>query len=201
MPRSTPTPSLAIAQTLHAGFNKHYRLFREASSHAKLRFETADWLAQQQAQRDRIAFYDTRVRETVAVLETKHQASKQPVDVWAQAKLQYIGLLTHHLQPELAETFFNSVTCKILHRSYFHNDFLFVRPAVSTDYIENDEPASKPTYRVYYPAPASFAKTIVRLINNFQLAVNFAHLDDDALRVEQVFLAALKEASANHRRI
>ena len=195
-PHTMPTP-LAIAQTLHAGFNKHYRLFREASSLAKHRFETADWLGQQQAQRERIAFYDARVRETVAMLETKHQASSLPLAAWSQAKLQYIGLLTHHLQPELAETFFNSVTCKILHRSYFNNDFLFVRPAVSTDYIENDEPASKPTYRVYYPTPTSFAKVIARLINNYQLNVPFAHLELDASQVEQVFLAALKDVSAS----
>src|ERR687888_273429 len=68
-----------------------------------------------------------------------------------QVKLLYIGLLLNHKQPELAETFFNSVTTKILHRTYFHNDFIFVRPAVSTEYIENDEPAAMPTYRSYYP--------------------------------------------------
>ena len=66
--------------------------------------------------------------------------------MWQQVKLHYIGLLTNLYQPELAETFFNSVTTKILHRSYFHNDFIFVRPAVSTEYIENDEPASRPTH-------------------------------------------------------
>jgi isocitrate dehydrogenase kinase/phosphatase len=66
------------------------------------------------------------------------------MDVWQQVKLHYIGLLTNHHQPELAETFFNSVTTKILHRSYFNNDFIFVRPAVSTEYIENDEPAARP---------------------------------------------------------
>jgi isocitrate dehydrogenase kinase/phosphatase len=198
--QGSTTVAVAMAQALLAGFNKHYRLFREASSHAKSRFEARDWHGQQDAQRDRIAFYDERVRETVALLEAKHAASSQPMDVWAQAKLQYIGLLTHHLQPELAETFFNSVTCKILHRSYFHNDFLFVRPAISTDYIENDEPASKPTYRVYYPTPptpASFAKVIARLMNNFQLSVPFAHLEADAAQVAQVFIAALNEVSIN----
>jgi isocitrate dehydrogenase kinase/phosphatase len=61
------------------------------------------------------------------------------MDIWQQVKLHYIGLLVDHHQPELAETFFNSVTTKILHRSYFQNDFIFVRPAVSTEYIENGE--------------------------------------------------------------
>ena len=59
-------------------------------------------------------------------------------------------MINHH-QPECAETFFNSVTKKILHRSYFHNDFIFVRPAVSTEYIENEESPTKPTFRAYYP--------------------------------------------------
>ena len=196
-----------IAQTVLAGFNKHYRLFRAASAQAKLRFESADWQAQQQAQRERITFYDTRVRETVTALENikdKHDASGLDAmvwtDLWSKAKLQYIGLLTHHLQPELAETFFNSVSCKILHRSYFHNECLFVRPAISTDYIENEEPASKPTYRVYYPNVtnrANFAKTVARMVNNFQLATPFADLERDAQRVAAVFVPALEAASAN----
>jgi hypothetical protein len=93
------------------------------------------------------------------------------MDSWQQVKLHYIGLLTDHHQPELAETFFNSVTAKLLHRSYFHNDFIFVRPAVSTEYIENDEPGAAPTYRAYYPQMAreSLHETLVRIVDNFQL--------------------------------
>ena len=84
------------------------------------------------------------------------------MDVWQQVKLHYIGLLIDHHQPECAETFFNSVTTKILHRSYFHNDFIFVRPAVSTEYIENDEPAALPTYRAYYPTRDDAGRDLAR---------------------------------------
>ncbi len=197
-PNYAQAPSaLDIASTLLAGFNRHYRLFRQTSSHAKAQFEAADWVALTRAQRERILFFNDRVLETVATLQRMQVNQSLPTDLWAQAKLQYMGLLTHHLQPELAETFFNSVSCKILHRSYFHNDFLFVRPAVSTEYIENDEPASKPTYRVYYPTPHSFAAVIARMVNNFQLRVDFAHLDADAAKVELVFLQALNAASTN----
>ena len=136
-----------IARALVDGFNKHYRLFRECSGQAKDRFEAGDWLAVQNAVRDRIQFYDDRVRETVARLHGEFHAESIDDAVWQQAKLYYIGLLIEHKQPELAETFFNSVFCKILHRTYFHNDFIFVRPAISTEYIESDPPA----YRSYYP--------------------------------------------------
>ncbi|WP_207938050.1 isocitrate dehydrogenase kinase/phosphatase AceK regulatory subunit, partial [Pseudomonas sp. 51_B] len=97
----------------------------------------------------------------------------------------YIGLLTSHRQPECAETFFNSVCCKILHRAYFNNDFIFVRPAISTEYIENDEPAAKPTYRAYYPGSEGLAATLERIVTNFQLNPPFEDLERDIACIMQ----------------
>jgi isocitrate dehydrogenase kinase/phosphatase len=172
-----------MARALLEGFNKHYRLFRESSAQAQQRFEQADWLGQQKAQRDRIVFYDLRVGEAVEQLQRDFGAGSLSMEVWHQAKLHYIGLLIEHHQPELAETFFNSVTTHILHRSYFHNDFIFVRPAVSTEYIENDEPAATPTYRVYYPTPESLHDAFLRIVHNFQLQRPFEDLERDVADV------------------
>jgi len=169
-----------IAKAMMDGFNRHYRLFRTESARAKHRFETADWHGQQRAQRERIEFYDLRVKEASSRLEKEFKAGEQPMDVWQQVKLHYIGLLVDHHQPELAETFFNSVTTKILHRTHFHNDFIFVRPAVSTEYIENDEPAAAPTYRAYYPTRETLGETLVRIVENFQLQKAFDDLPRDA---------------------
>ena len=168
-----------IAQAMLDGFNRHYRLFRAASAEAKLRFEAADWHGQQRGQRERIEYYDQRVEEAAQALQRDFDASALSMDVWQQVKLHYIGLLTHHHQPELAETFFNSVTTKILHRSYFNNDFIFVRPAVSTEYIESDEPGALPTYRAYYPTPQTLRETWLRIIDNFKLATPFEDLGRD----------------------
>ena len=164
-------------QAMLDGFNRALPAVpRAESARAKHRFETADWHGQQRAQRERIEFYDLRVDEAVARLEKEFKAGDQPMDVWQQVKLHYIGLLVDHHQPELAETFFNSVTTKILHRSYFHNDFIFVRPAISTEYIENDEPAALPTYRAYYPTRETLRDTLVRIVDNFQLQRPFEDL-------------------------
>jgi isocitrate dehydrogenase kinase/phosphatase len=180
-----------IARTLLDGFNKHYRLFRAASAGAKQRFELADWPGQQRAQRERIEFYDQRVAEAVERLQTDFQASALGMDTWQQVKLHVIGLLTNHHQPELAETFFNSVTTQILHRSYFHNDFIFIRPAVSTEYIENDEPAATPTYRSYYPGRSTLREACERVITNFQLRVAFEDLARDVDAVVAALQAEL----------
>ncbi|MFZ9515481.1 MAG: bifunctional isocitrate dehydrogenase kinase/phosphatase, partial [Bacteroidia bacterium] len=112
--------------------------------------------------------------------ETEFQAAQQPPDIWQQVKLHYIGLLVDHFQPELAETFFNSVTTKILDRSYFQNEFIFVRPAVSTEYIESDDPNALPTYQAWYPSTDNLHETIVRIVKHFHLKGEFADLPRDA---------------------
>jgi isocitrate dehydrogenase kinase/phosphatase len=175
----TDTRAFAIARAMLEGFDRHYRLFRQASAEAQRRFETADWQGQQRAQAQRIEYYDTRVAEATKRLQSEFEAATLPMDVWQQVKLHYIGLLIDHYQPELAETFFNSVTTKILDRSYFHNDFIFVRPAVSTEYIENDEPAAQPTYRAYYPTRETLRETWLRIVFNFQLEREFENLSRD----------------------
>ena len=178
-PALTDSRASEIAQAMLEGFNRHYTLFRQTGADAKQRFEAADWHAQQRAQRERIEFYDLRVDEAAERLQREYQAASMAGDVWQQVKLHYIGLLIDHRQPELAETFFNSVTTKILHRKYFHNDFIFVRPAVSTEYIENDEPAALPTYQAYYPTQETMRDTWLRIVNNFRLEREFEDLERD----------------------
>ena len=171
-----------IAKMILDGFDKHYRLFSASSQGAKRHFETGDWKAAQIAARERIQFYDTRVRECVQALEDEYDEDDLTDDVWREVKLHYMGLLTDHLRPELAETFFNTVCTKMLHRNYFHNDFIFVRPATSTEYIERED--TPPTYRVYYPATDGLNFTIKRIVTNFQLNAEFEDLDRDVALVE-----------------
>ncbi len=189
--RLTDSRAFDIAQALIDGFNRHYRLFRETTAKAKARYEQSDWHGQQRAQRERIEFYDLRVNEAVNRLRSEFGADDLPQDTWQQAKLHYIGLLTDHRQPELAETFFNSVTAKLLTRSYFNNDFIFVRPAISTEYIENDEPAARPTYRAYYPTKATLHATWQRIVDNFQLEGEFEDLERDVDHVVQAMQSEL----------
>ncbi len=172
---AAPALVTRIAEVLVEGFDRHYRLFRETSARAKERFELADWVDAQQAVRERIRFYDERVRECVERLRGDLAAEELDGATWQQVKLHYIGLLVDHKRPELAETFFNSVITRILHRTYAHNDFIFVRAAVSTEYIESDPPS----YRSYYPAATGLAATLRRLFADFGWRRPFADLDRD----------------------
>ena len=165
-----------IADILIEGFDRHYRLFRETSAGAKHRFEVAAWTEAQQAVRERIRFYDDRVRECVERLLHELDAEALDDDAWRTAKLLYIGLLVDHKRPELAETFFNSVVTRVLRRTYVHNDFAFVRAAISTEYIQSDPPI----YRSYYPAETGLRTALLEAFADFGWSRPFADLERDA---------------------
>jgi isocitrate dehydrogenase kinase/phosphatase len=174
----------AIAAAIRDGFDRHYALFRDCARVAKAYFEAGDWRAIRQVSGDRIDYYDRRVQETVARIEDEYRSAGLTADaLWERVKLHFIGLLIDHKQPECAETFFNSVSCKILHRRYFHNRFIFVRPAISTEHIEADPP----TYRSYYPKADGVARALVDIVLDFSLRPRFADFRRDVRNVLRAF--------------
>jgi len=153
-----------VAHKILQGFDRHYALFRYGAQRAKALFEAGDWRGIQQLARERIEYYDMRVRECAALLarelheatprDTPDQTTPQAkhldptqVGFWHAVKADYALRLAGHQQPECAETFFNSVSCRVLHRNYFNNDFLFVRAAIATEDVDHQVRS----YRVYYP--------------------------------------------------
>jgi len=166
---------LDIARTIRNGFDKHYRLFRRTSAQAKQRFERGDWTEVRAASRARISMYDQRVAEAVAELRERFPVAVGDELLWPDIKRAYIGLLHEHRQPECAETFFNSVACRVLDRRYYRNEYIFWRPAISTEHLDGEEP----TYRCYYPAKTGLRSTILSALTSFGLAAPFQDIDRD----------------------
>ena len=165
------------------GFDRHYRLFRTASARAKEAFEAGAWAEQQHAVQERIRFYDDRVHEYVERLRTDFDVDHLSDETWRDAKLSYLGLLVEHSQPELAETFFNSVVTRIMRRTYYENDLMFVRAAISTEHIESDPPI----YRSYYPLESSDRECFLELFGDFGWTRPFTDIDGDVGRVLRAF--------------
>lgn len=90
-------------------------------------------------------------------------------------KQAYISLLINHQQPELAETFFNSVACRMLHRTYFNNAHIFWRPAVSTEHIES----LQPTYRCYAAESGDWSRVYAAVLLDLQLLNDWEDLSRD----------------------
>jgi isocitrate dehydrogenase kinase/phosphatase len=155
-----------IALSILAGFDKHYHLFREAAVRAKSLYERAAWADMRALARDRIQMYDLRVDEAVRILLDRFPEAEVDESLWPAIKLAYIGLLHEHRQPECAETFYNSVACQVLHRRYYHNEFIFWRPAVATEHLEGDAPS----YRCYYPLERGLRTTLKDIAESFGLS-------------------------------
>ncbi len=169
------TTALDIARTILSGFDKHYRLFRESGARAKYHFVRGHWQSMREASVARIQMYDSRVVEAVAVLREQFPDEVRDESLWPEIKLAYIGLLHEHRQPECAETFYNSVACRVLARRYYRNEYIFRRAAVSTEHLDGEEP----TYRCYYPVRDGLRTTVREVLTSFGLASPFQDLERD----------------------
>ena len=128
-------------------------------------YERAAWRELQALARERIQMYDRRVEEAVAELKDRFPEAERDETLWSGIKLAYIGLLHEHRQPECAETFYNSVACHVLHRRYYHNDYIFWRPAVATEHLEGEAPS----YRCYYPLRNGLRSSLRDIAASFNL--------------------------------
>ena len=179
-----PQTCKAIAQTILDGFDKHYFLFRRFGFDAKFCFEHADWSRAGEGRKERILGYEERVKETVKALNTGFPEAGANAQWWPEIKTAYITLLLNHLQAECAETYYNSVVCRVLHRDYYNNKNIFWRPSVSTEHLHG----SSPSYRSYYPLTDGLRRCLLKTLTGFGLSNTFQHLRRDIRRLETAIL-------------
>ncbi len=173
-----------IAQAILDGFDQHYELFRQYSQEGKLCFEKADWTGSTAASAKRIEGYEERVNKTVAALQRDYSNVGGDSSLWPKIKVAFIGKLMGHLQSECAETFYNSVACRMLHRDYYNSKYIFWRPAISTEHLEG----SKPTYRSYYPVTDGLRRSMLEIVSSTGLSNRWKNLRRDVRYLEHALL-------------
>ncbi len=173
---STPQ---AIARTILDGFEKRWAQFRAQSAAAKACFERGDREGAHALNRLWIGTYDARVRESVESVLRLHPDARTDETLWPQVKQALIGLLYEHKRPECAETFYNSVACRVLDRTYYRNEYIFWRQAVATEFIEADEV----TWRSWYPTARNLLSTFTAIARSLGLSVPFENLRRDLRKV------------------
>jgi len=181
---TSPQSSKAIAQTILDGFDKHYFLFRQFGYEARFCFEHADWSRAGEGRKERILGYEERVKETVNTLNKHFPEAGDNAQSWPEVKSAYITLLLNHLQVECAETYYNSVVCRVLHRDYYNNENIFWRPSLSTEHLEG----SSPSYHSYYPPTHGLRHCLLQAVTGFGLSNTFQNLRRDIRRLETAIL-------------
>ncbi len=180
-----------IAHVILDEFDQHYAQYQAVTAAARERFCRADWESVQHAARERIDYYDQTVQATTRLLQREYGIDELDESLWHEIKFAYMMLLHQHRQPELAETFYNSVFCGLFDRHFYNNRNIFVRPAVSTDHIDSDTPA----YSSYYPDRDGMRRVVTRILDNFDFGLPFA---DKRLDVRNVLRFMRQWEAAQH---
>ncbi|MFC0228028.1 bifunctional isocitrate dehydrogenase kinase/phosphatase [Serratia aquatilis] len=117
---------LLIAQTILQGFDAQYGRFLEVTAGAQQRFEQADWPAVQLAMKQRIHLYDHHVGLVVEQLKCITGQKYYDADFPNRVKAVYTDLLPDYPRFEIAESFFNSVYCRLFQHRDLTPEKLFV---------------------------------------------------------------------------
>ena len=175
---ASPEQPESYARIIIDGFNRHFQLFSELTHKAGTWFAAGDWQQLRAAVTKRIGFYDTRVAETIA--ELKRHRAPESVDLWRRIKAEYLLLLQQgHLQPELAESFYNTVFCRVFASSYYNNSNIFQLPVLNTDYIIGPEPE----FLSFAPPRAGFQRIAQELLQSLPLRLELEDLRRDSALV------------------
>ncbi len=174
-----------IARLIREGFDGHFARFLDYSRQAQGCFERGDWRGIADINRARIDSYDRRVEEAVVTIETCVSSNNVTADDWSEIKRAYIGELMDHLQAECAETFYNSVACRVLKREYYNNRYIFWRPGLSTEHLQGEQP----NFRSHYPGRNQLRRCLLSILTRPRFAIRFDNLRRDVRRLEQ----AIKE--------
>ena len=174
-----------IADLILKGFRRHFALFQKITAQAQQGFTQRNWLELQRISSERISYYDLRVNETLALLQHKLTGSELDECLWQQVKQQYQQYLLFHPQAELAETFYNSVFCRLYERKYFHNQNIFVESTLSKQRLP--APVAS-VYESYFPAQYGLKQSIRAIVASFQLQVPFVDLERDIRLLVRTFI-------------
>lgn len=188
-----------IARSILTGFDRHYSYFQEITSSARQRFERADWESVRAASAKRISFYDLRVREAVDKVRSAFGIEQLDEPLWQEVKRVYLHLLARHGRPELAETFYNSVFCRLFHRRYFNNDNIFLASSVN----RRELAARYLVYMSFHPGDGGLEQCVWEILSAFYFTLPYEDLHRDTERIAAAFRvrSALGTASLEELRI
>lgn len=172
-----------IAELILNGFKTHYQLFQQITATAPAAFAKQSWSTLHDINRLRITYYDDRVNETTLHLQSALNSELFSSEKWHSCKQIYKQYLTFHPQAELAETFYNSVFCRLFHHRYFNNDFIFVTTTLA------NAPALpvEAEYRSYFPVIDGLRPTIRKILHQFDFKAPYVDLERDIRLLVKAF--------------
>jgi isocitrate dehydrogenase kinase/phosphatase len=104
-----------VSEAVWHAFEGYQAAFVEITRRAPARFDAGDWRGMQADAVERLDLYPRVLRDLVALLTAGLGAAGRDAAVWRAARARYAAAIAGHPAAEIAETFFNSVTRRLLH--------------------------------------------------------------------------------------
>ena len=177
-----------IARVVMDGFSHYRREFDALTRGARSRFERAAWAEAQQATLDRIECYALAVTR---VADSLRSAGTPDLGAWRQARADFIPLAEQRVDGELAETFFNSLYCRL----WDHGDIRDANLFVHSDCTLPDAAAEPPaTRRHALGANGSWREPVAAILREHGFRTPWQDLERDIefaeLAIEEALAAA-----------
>ncbi len=159
-----------VAAVILDAYRRYRLLFNEIAGRAAGRFAARDWHGLQEDAAARLDLYGAVVAETVAAVTEVLGESLQERDQWSSAKKAYVAELAGCADPELAQTYFNSITRRVFHTEGVDGTIEFLSPEMPAP--------DRPEVRRVGGAPA--AALLEQLLGGFDLGGRWQNLARDA---------------------
>jgi len=189
-----------FARIILNGFESYFADFQNITLAARTRFENADWHGVQQGSRDRIDLYKIKVGAVLDYVKLVAGDQLDNLDFWRQAKPIYAELIRGHDNFEIAETFFNSVFCKVLDHAEIRDDYAFVFSP------QGDMPPSDMSKVLRrYTVDDGFREAFTQLLEDYRFNVPWEDRDRDVGfivdMIDEVLLPPRIDLAAGPRRL
>lgn len=168
------------AAAIHGAFDDYHNEFKAITRRAQARFERREWAKWQDDAVERLGLREAVIQRLVAGLRAMLGEQVHSRYVWAAIKDAYARLINQRKDVELAETFYNSVTRRILTTVGVEPELEFVWFGATT--IPTGD---TPIVRVYRQV-TTLEEMIKAILRDYAFAVPYQDIDGDAQRVGRI---------------
>lgn len=177
---STNNTAELAAQIVLKAFEAFDAAFRSITRRAKRRFEQRDWQGGRHDSIERLDSYERSLDQVVRKLDTSIGSPAREASLWIAAKPKFAALLALRYDIGRGETYFNSVTRRMLRTVGLNRDveFFYLHPKPHAPYAEES------VYRTY--TKSDDTEVLVKsILDDCSFSVAFENLDRDAGLVAQ----------------
>ncbi|NGN99499.1 bifunctional isocitrate dehydrogenase kinase/phosphatase [Grimontia sp. S25] len=167
-----------VAQTILQGSDAMYGRFLDVTAGAQERFEARDWKSVQKALKTRINFYDHHVGLVSQQLKTMLGRQHATRSFLMAVKAEYSRLLDDYPRYDIAESFFNSVYCRMFDHRNIRREKLFVNSSQGGRIPKYPTPLLK-----RYSSDRKLIQTIERVLDDTPFTMPWVNKARDIHRI------------------